>query len=441
MDASKQEKRMPTKRYGLSDHPERQNLTAEVHARPYARLSAPERLSHLALLTGGDGADADREHLNALCKRYKLPGPQSDQNHFMADFGPFRLKWERHTEFSTYTFFRQEPVGQDPFSDPVLQAVPHDWLEGIPGQLMVGIHAALESDGEPERNGEALARYFGSESFAGAVVASGAAMAWMDFWINGDGFGHLLVRDRGLEPRRAGRLLQRLVEIETYRTMALLAFPIAKEASQQLDRIGVGLSHIMESMADLQDLEDERRLLRELTQLTAELERVAMATSYRFGAAKAYYALVERRISELRESRLEGYQQFGEFMDRRLAPAMRTCMSVSERLDVLSKRIARAGQMLRTRVDIQLEAQNRDLLRSMDRRAQMQLRLQETVEGLSIAAVTYYGVGLIAYVAKGLKEAGVPLPVEITQGIAVPVVAGLTWVIVRRIRRMVAKGS
>jgi uncharacterized membrane-anchored protein len=430
---------MVIKRYGLKEHGSRQSLAAEVHARPYARLSAPERITHLALLTGVAGAEADRKHLKALCARFKIAGPQDDQSHFMGDFGPFRLKWERHTEFSTYSFFRQEPVAKDPFADPVLDAVPKDWLEGLPGELLVGVHGAMEADDAPERGPEALARLFGAESFAGALVAGGAATAWMDFWINGDGFGHLLIRDRGLQPRRAGRLLQRLLEIETYRTMALLAFPLAKEASQKLDRIGLGLSHIMESMAELQDLEDERRLLRELTQLSAELERVAMSTSYRFGAARAYYALVERRIEELREDRLDGYQQFGEFMDRRLAPAMRTCEAVAERLDVLSKRIARAGQMLRTRVDIQLEAQNRDLLRSMDRRAQMQLRLQETVEGLSVAAVTYYGVGLVAYLVKALKAAGLPLPVEITQGLAVPLVAGLTWITVRRIRRMVAK--
>ena len=430
-----------TKRYGIEEHPQREALTVEVHARPYAILQAPERASHLAMLSGESGAEDDRAHILRLCKRYNVAGPAEEMNHFMADFGPFRLKWERHTEFSTYTFYRAEPVPPDPFEKPVLEAVPRDWIEGIPGRLMVGIHAAIEGADAPERSPDELARLFGAESFAGAMVADRNASAFMDFWINGDGFGHVLIRDSGLAPRRAGRLMQRLFEIETYRTMALLAFPIAKEMSRKLDHIGQRLSDSMEAMTSLQRMDDEKSLLADLTDLAAELERSAAATNYRFGAARAYYALVEKRIEELRESRLEGYQQFGEFMDRRLAPAMRTCEAVAQRMEGLSERLARASQMLRTRVDIQLEAQNRDLLSSMDRRAKLQLRLQETVEGLSIAAVTYYGVGLIAYLTKGLKSAGLPLPVEVIQALAVPVVAVVAFLVVRRIRRIVTRES
>jgi uncharacterized membrane-anchored protein len=428
---------MSTQRYGIVEHPQRQALTVEVHARPYATLQAPERASHLAMLTGGGGAEEDRAHLIKLCKRFNVATPAEEMNHFMADFGPFRLKWERHTEFSTYTFFRSEAVPRDPFDSPVLDAVPKDWVESLPGELLVAIHAAMESKDAPERSSDELARLFGAESFAGAMVADGNAKAFMDFWINGDGFGHLLIRDAGLAPRRAGRLLQRLFEIETYRTMALLAFPVAKEASGKLDRIGRSLSDLMDAMTGLEETDAEKDMLARLTDLAAELERTAASTNYRFGAARAYYALVEKRIEELRESRLEGYQQFGEFMDRRLAPAMRTCEAVAKRMEELSERLARASQMLRTRVDIQLEAQNRDLLHSMDRRARLQLRLQETVEGLSIAAVTYYGVGLIAYLAKGLKSGGLPVPVELVQALAVPLVAVSAWLVVRRIRRMV----
>jgi uncharacterized membrane-anchored protein len=430
---------MPTRRYGIEEHPQREALTVEVHARPYATLQAPERASHLAMLTGGGGANDDRAHVVKLCKRFNVAAPAEEMNHFMADFGPFRLKWERHTEFSTYTFFRSEAVPRDPFESPVLDAVPKDWVEEIPGKLMVAIHAAMESKDAPERSTDELARLFGAESFAGANVADGSAKAFMDFWINGDGFGHLLIRDAGLAPRRAGRLLQRLLEIETYRTMSLLAFPMAKEASGKLDRIGQGLSSIMGAMAGLEETDEEKALLAQLTDLAAELERTAASTNYRFGAARAYYALVEKRIEELRESRLEGYQQFGEFMDRRLAPAMRTCEAVAHRMEELSQRLARASQMLRTRVDIQLEAQNRDLLHSMDRRAKLQLRLQETVEGLSIAAVTYYGVGLVSYLAKGLKVGGLPIPVEAVQALAVPLVAIGAWLVVRRIRRIVTR--
>src|SRR5690606_7275024 len=209
-----------------------------------------------------------------------------------------------------------------------------------------------------------------------------------------------------LRPRQAGRLVQRLLEVETYRTLALLAFPMARRHVADLSRLGDELTSITQELTRAAGAGDEQALLDRLTAVSAEIERLSAETSYRFGAARAYYALVLKRIAELREERIEGLQTISEFMDRRLTPAMRTCEAVAERLDGLANRVARAGQLLRTRVDILLEAQNRDLLRSMDRRARLQLMLQETVEGLSVAAITYYGVGLVAYLAKGHAAAG-----------------------------------
>jgi uncharacterized membrane-anchored protein len=174
-------------------------------------------------------------------------------------------------------------------------------------------------------------------------------------------------------------------------------------------------------------------------ELSAEIERIAAETTFRFGAAQAYYALVERRIDELREERISGIQTIREFIDRRLAPAMRTCESTRERLDALSRRVSRATQLLRARVEVQLESQNRDLLHSMDRRARLQLRLQETVEGLSVAAITYYAVGLVGHAGKALKALGLPVPVEVVSGAAIPVIALAVWLGVRRVRRLVSR--
>ena len=156
-------------------------------------------------------------------------------------------------------------------------------------------------------------------------------------------------------------------------------------------------------------------------------------------AARAYYALVRRRAEELREQRVEGIQTIEEFIDRRLAPAMRTCEAVAERLENLSRRVARASDLLRTRVDIQLEAQNRDLLQSMDRRARLQLRLQETVEGLSVAAITYYVASLVGYLAKAGEAVGLPVNGDIAAGLSIPIIAGLVWYGVRRLRRIVVR--
>lgn len=427
---------------GLRDHPLRDQLVREVHARPFASLTAPQRASHLALLSGEAAAAEDRAQVARLCETYGAPAPGPEDTHVMVDLGPFQLKWERHTEFSSYTFFQNAGTpGFDasavPFAAPVIAQVPRDWLENLPGGLLVGVHLELEPKDAPERDPDALAHLFETDNVAGSLVSGGAAAVWMDFAVHADGFGRILLHDRGLRPRQAGRLVQRLCEIETYRMLALLALPLAHRHGPKLGRSGERLIEITARMAAIEGLEDERRLLGDLTRMSAEIEDMAATASYRFGAARAYYALVRRRVEELREERFEGMQTIGEFLERRLAPAVRTCEAVAVRLDAHSERVSRASQLLRTRIDIALEAQNSALLRSIDQRARLQLRLQRTVEGLSVAAISYYLVGLIGYAAKAGKAAGLKLDVDLITGLAIPVVVGLVGFGVWRLRRLV----
>ena len=380
---------------GARDHPLRRALTDEIHARPFARLVPPQRAAHLALFSGEGAAVADHGRVSALCERFGVAPPAADDRHLMVDLGPVQMKWERHTEFSTFTFFQHAAspgfdLSATPFAAPVIDLVPPDWLQSLPGELLVALHLEMESRESAQREDDDLALLFGTDNFAGSLVSGGSAAVWMDFAIHDDGFGLFLVRDRNLRPLQAGRLVQRLCEIETYRTMALLALPAARSCSGKLTHAGERLTELTARLSEITGLPDEQKLLGELTRLSAEVEGITAAVSYRFSAARAYHALVCRRVEELREERLKGLQTIDEFLERRLAPAMRTCEAVMARLESLSARIARAGELLRTRVDVALEAQNSDVLRSMDRRAKMQLRLQQTVEGLSVAAITYY---------------------------------------------------
>ena len=221
--------------------------------------------------------------------------------------------------------------------------------------------------------------------------------------------------------------------------VAMLAFPLALSARPRVAAAERDLSKIVSEIPAVEGIEDERGLLRRLSALAAEAESIAVSTNYRFSAARAYYALVRQRVDELRERRLDWVQPFGTFLYRRLAPAMETCENVTTRQESLSVRIARASSLLRTRVDVALESQNRDLLQSMNRRAKLQLRLQETVEGLSVVAISYYLVGLVHYLAKGAVEAGVPLHPETAAAVSVPVVILLVWLGVRRLRKAIAK--
>ncbi|MBE0619496.1 MAG: DUF3422 domain-containing protein [Burkholderiales bacterium] len=417
--------------------PRRVALNDEVHARPYQTLQAPQRASYLAMRM--EPAEREREyaHVAELCGRFGCEPPPTEASYFVADCGGFRLRWERHGEFSSYTVF-EAGAGGEPFAQPAVNALPPEWVAGLPGSLIVAAHVALLPGAEGLPNIEAISPHFGGNTLVGAQVADGGAAAFTDFRIHQDGYSRFLLLDNGMGRRRAGRVLQRLLEIETYRMFALLAFPLAREVGVKLAAAERDLAGITGQMVT-QGSAEEPGLLDRLTQLAAAVEKELAASSYRFGAARAYYGLVRHRIAELREQRIPGIQTIDEFMERRLAPAMSTCESVARRQAELSERVARASDLLRTRVDIVREMQNQELLASMNRRARLQLRLQETVEGLSIAAITYYLVGLVGYAAKAFKSAGYAVDVEISMGVAIPLVALLAAFGIRYVRRSVAK--
>ncbi len=422
----------------LPDHPQRTLLNNEVHARPYERLTAPVRASYLALLTGIETAEQEREHIKALCARNGVNPPATGANHFSNDLGIFRLRWERHTEFSTYTFLHAAPY-EAPFDDAPIKRVPTDWLGNLPGEVLTAVHVALEPSTRPVRSVEELSALFVPDTLVGSKVVGNAAIALTDFQIHADGFSRILIHDAALGSRQAGRLVQRLLELETYRMMALLALPLAREYTPELFRLDKEVAQLSNTLTGGKEDVDEQKMLQRLTQLSAETEGVATATSFRFSAARAYYDIVERRIRELREARHERLQTFSEFMQRRLVPAMQTCESVHRRIDELTTRSARVSDLLRTRVSITMESQSRDLLHSMNRRAKLQIRLQQTVEGLSVVVLSYYLVGLVNYGLKALKSAGLSLDVDVLTGIAIVPVVVLVLLGARHLRRTISR--
>jgi uncharacterized membrane-anchored protein len=420
------------------DHPLRAELNAEVHARPPELLPTPQRVSYVGLFADGSHRAAEWAHLAALAARYGVTLPARPVNHFSRDFGEFRLKYERHTEFARYVFI---VAGSDPepFATTAIERVPADWVAALPGTLMIASHAVVvAADDDRRPNWEALsARVFDGNPLVGSDVGEGIATVVTDVRVRQDGFSRVLVLDRGMSPRQAGRMLQRIFEIDTYRIMALLALPLARDVLPFLLKCEADLSQLTAALTTATE-RDEPALFERLTRLEAAVENVIAANDYRFGAAIAYYELVQRRIDELRELRIQGLQTFQEFTERRLAPAMSTCRTAVARQESLSARVARANQLLSTRVGISRERQNQALLESMDRRAEAQLRLQQTVEGLSVAAITYYVVGLVGYFAKSLKSIGLQVDPEIAMGLAIPVVAGGVWFLIRRVRKRLA---
>ena len=419
-----------------ADHPHRRTLADEVHARPPEPADTPSRATYIALLVDAADRLRERESIVDLCSRYDIAPPEAGMTQFSAQLGSLRFKWERHGEFSAYTFFTPG-LSPRPFSEPVAAMLPAGWLASLPGSTLVAAHAKLITAPDAPLSPAALADHFDGNLVVGAEIGEGAGLAYTDFRIHADGFARFLVCDRTLTRRQAGRMLQRLFEIETYRMMALLALPMARRLAPRTLEIERSLSELTDRIAA--DGGDDEALLQSLTQLAAELEHELTASQYRFGATRAYHALVIARIAELRERRLPGIQTIAEFMTRRLDPAVETCATVSRRLHDLSERVAQISALLSTRVDIKRERQNQALLASMDRRAKLQLRLQQTVEGLSLAAIVYYVVGLVGYAAKAGKAGGLAIDPDIAVGLAIPVVALVGLALMRRARRALRK--
>ena len=271
------------------------------------------------------------------------------------------------------------------------------------------------------------------ESLAVSRVVDGATVIAGDFRV--DPAGHMrfaVFVQPGTGPRRVGRIVQRLCEIETYRAMSMLGLMRSRDLSGRLNALDPRLSALVSGLDEAGPSPEEA--LHNLLTISAELESLAVQFSFRFGATAAYEAIVNQRIEVLREVRIDGRQTFAEFMMRRYDPAMRTVKSAEGRLQAMADRAQRAAELLRTRVDVDRSAQNQKLLESMDQRADLQLRLQRTVEGLSVVAISYYAVSLVAYLAYPLAKTLHLSKETLTAALVLPVV-GLVWLLVGRIRK------
>jgi uncharacterized membrane-anchored protein len=422
----------------IMDHPLRAQLAAELHARPFLKLAESVSLLHYAIYTENDPS-MHETILRALCRDTSIPLPVDGATHYsvQSSFG-WHLKWERHTEFSTFTFvIARNDI--DYFSDAEIQGVPANWFEQIAGSRFVACRMELLSGDHAHAAREASSQWIDGPIVVGSSVLGGGRV-FCDWSVRADGFMRFLVIDEGFREEQGGRLLQRLYEIETYRMMALLALPIARKLGRDLDEIHNSLQSLMQQMDSPGVNGDDSQLLVKLTHLAVRLESLS-GSGGRFSASRAYEKLVLARIQELREERIEGMPTIQEFMERRFAPAMETCRSVWARHEQIAARIARAVDLLRTRVNLAQEQDVTRLLAGMERTARNQLHLQHAVEGLSVAAISYYVLSLVAAAFKALHLLSIPIEPELAEGIAIGPVVLAVIAITRRTRGRLAKGN
>ena len=436
------------------DDPHRMALHNEVHARPPARIRLPALITFLAVLNQGVSRQQECDHLSELPGQAPLKIEQMQGNFVRLRLNGFSVKWERHTEFTSYAIVQPMPAQAVlGIAEPDLLsalAVPADWLARIPGRTVAAVQLTMLTaplDDATSLMAQAIT-WLGERSLVASLMGSNALSAnelrpqtpdrhgyghpighsWAvtQFQVRADGFERMLViAPEGTSQTRAGRIAGRLLELETYRLMALRGLPVAKTLGPMLAKAEADLVQITAQLENKSASDQE--LLDTLVSLAVSVERATAENVYRFSATQAYYALVNQRIKELREKAIPGTQTIGEFMQRRLSPAMATVAATEQRLISLSERVARTSDLLRTRVDIVTEVQNQQLLEKLTRGQELQLRLQSTVEGLSIAAISYYVISLLLYCGKALKAAGLPINPEMVAGALVPVVLWTVW--------------
>ena len=423
--------------YGLEVHPLRDALYAELHSRPFQVLPSPARISYLAVIVGPEQKRAEFEHFCSLYSSFSGTVPQEDGVCIEVDFGHFKIRRDKHLEFTSYMITHSQVDHSLGFFDQnALSCLPVDWLSTISGTVLAAFHVAVEDARTvPEPDLTLVKSHFEGMRLVGSRPQNGDAQVWTTFQLHSDGCGRFLIYNKSMSDSQLGRMVQRVVEIETYRLMALLALPMARQYNAELVIMDEQLARTTASLSDSKETLDEQAILSELIDMAAWVEATRAKTSFRFSATRAYHELVLKRLNELKEDEVSGHLTVTEFMTRRLTPAVRTCNTAGTHLESLSTRIDRVSDMMRTQVEMSIQSQNQQLLTSMDRRSKIQLAMQHTVEGLSVAAISYYSVGLLKFLIEAVYDKGVNFDKSLVIGLSVPLVVGSVWLATRKIHK------
>jgi len=365
------------------------DFNAELHARPSVYFSGPAFIDHIALIP------------------QQFAGLRRTEPVVVVTEGndKVRSQLEYQTEFITLTVVRQldEDATKWPISELSLDDI--HLLADAPDAEIVCRTSILISSAMPPSIGEALERLkFGDT--AASQVGGGDAIICSDFRVRDDQASRIVLFNRGLNAYRLGRMVRRVCEIETYRSMALRGLPEARKLAPHLDAFDGTLVKLTKRNLATSPSE-HKRLLDEITSLSSEIISAAAATRNRFGATAAYAQIVEERIAELRETHVEGFQRFGVFVARRFKPAIRSCAATALRLDRLSMAATHLIDLLQTRIQVEIEYQNSLQIQAMADRAAVQVKIQRAVEGFSIIAISYYLLSLVKTGIEALEHAGI----------------------------------
>jgi len=417
----------------MREHSLRRQIVSEMHLRRWPLLDPPMLVIQVLLTVSEEDRPREIEMLASPPEGARLDSTDNPR-HQSGELPPdIRFTWERHSEASALTLFFKQPNGHglgEEKSDPRL-ALAKEWIARFPGEVIRATRIRLVRD--DMEAGRLLERLDLSEPEIVSCHIGRGPRIWSDFRIGQDGFGNMVVAANGVLRRDLTRTVQRLQELGNYRNLALLGLPVARTYWPELDRIEESLSQLASDVS-VAEISDDR-LLDRVSTLSLDLISISTGAGYRMSATSAYAQLVEERLAELEVQAIEGFPSLEDFTQRRLLPAVRTCATHVRRESELSQRAATFAALLRTRIETRIENQNARLLKSMERSASMQLRLQRLVEGLSVVALSYYALGLASYLLKGLAEIGYIGDANLVVAMLTPAVMILMWWITHLMKR------
>jgi len=422
----------------FNQHPLRDLLEKELQQRIFPPLTAPAQLCQWMFTLAPSSRASEFACLQQYAAAQGILLQEGDVD-LNLPLGDVMLRWERHSEFSTYSFIRH--TAEQQFCEPSTYLPDPDWFSPLPGQLFRVIQLLIVPEPiaaskrlPPTDLPDALAPAFADEHLISSLVADGQARIWTDFRKHPEGAGRMLLAiHQPMAPSALGRLVQQLFDLGNYRKLSLLAFPSARQALGQLHQLEQQLAAITQQIEHQKSPDD--LLLQQISLLSAQTEHLIASNSARLDACHAYYQLTLDRLKALGEQRVAGMMTLQDFSERRLTPAWRTARSVQSRQLNLSSRLGRSTELLRTRINLQLQRQNTSLLASMAQRARLQLNLQRSVERISVVAISYYAVQLVDKGLLSLSYFVPELPLKLLQSMSLPLVIGATALVLWRLHR------
>jgi len=234
------------------------------------------------------------------------------------------------------------------------------------------------------------------------------------------------------DPSRLKDIVDAIVRIETYYHLLLMQKPLFSAAIDQVykfEQVHLKQREIITAHIGHADSQTLQRWLNTLTQDLLKTNRMAGKLHFELSSALPYDKIVHTTLASIGEQRMESYRPISDYVLSGITGVAEGYQQLLRRIETLRGGFEGIIAIIRTRIDLILQAQNLTLLQSVDKTTKSQVLLQHTVEGLSVIVIAYYLSGLAGYVFKGLYELGWLGNANLASAIFVPVAIGLAFAI------------